>query len=227
MDGRILDIALDAGFQSQEAFSRAFKAMFGLNPGECRKQGSKAMLLPAKPRITPQYINHLYGGITMKPIYKTLEAMLLVGVQGRFIASISEAPNNFKIISKLWREEFKPRRHEIKQLASDMNAGVMLPYAEEPKSHSEEMTYVACAPVSSATEIPQGMIKVDVPAGKYAVFTHKGPIENISHTVSYIYGSWLPGAKDEMRPAPHLELYDHRFTLGSPDSEMEICVPVK
>lgn len=31
----ILDIALDSGFRSQEAFTRAFKAMFGVTPGAC------------------------------------------------------------------------------------------------------------------------------------------------------------------------------------------------
>lgn len=225
-DVRILDIALESGFQSQEAFTRAFKIMFGMTPGACRRLAGQTMMLPARPRITLSFINHLYGGVTMKPVYKTLDAMSLVGVQTKFIASISEASNNFKVISKLWQEEFGPRRHEIQNLAGSNNAGVMLPHAGL-KSHPDEMMYVACTPIKGAAPIPKGMVKVEVPAGKYAVFTHKGHIENISHTVNYIYGSWLPKAKEEVRHAPHVELYDHRFGVNSPDSEMEICVPVK
>ena len=35
---RILDIALDYQFGSQEAFTRAFKRIYGLTPGEYRRQ---------------------------------------------------------------------------------------------------------------------------------------------------------------------------------------------
>jgi AraC family transcriptional regulator len=35
---RILDIALEYQFESQESFSRAFKGEFGRTPGECRKK---------------------------------------------------------------------------------------------------------------------------------------------------------------------------------------------
>src|SRR6185295_944365 len=47
-DRRILDVALDYQFESQEAFTRAFKGAFGVNPGELRKQSASnhADLLP-------------------------------------------------------------------------------------------------------------------------------------------------------------------------------------
>ena len=38
-DRRILDIAVDHHFESQESFTRAFKVHFGKTPGECRKEG--------------------------------------------------------------------------------------------------------------------------------------------------------------------------------------------
>ena len=38
-DKRIVEIAMDAGFESQESFSRAFKQVFQLTPGEFRKKG--------------------------------------------------------------------------------------------------------------------------------------------------------------------------------------------
>lgn len=39
-DGRILDIALRYQYGSQEAFTRAFKRLYGTTPGEYRKQYS-------------------------------------------------------------------------------------------------------------------------------------------------------------------------------------------
>jgi AraC-like DNA-binding protein len=52
---RILDIALDCQFQSQEAFTRAFRRAFGISPGAYRKRGRLARLFPRitlkRPRI--------------------------------------------------------------------------------------------------------------------------------------------------------------------------------
>lgn len=36
-DKRIIDIALDYGFESQESFTRAFQKLHGITPGKCRK----------------------------------------------------------------------------------------------------------------------------------------------------------------------------------------------
>lgn len=41
---RIINIALDAGFESQEAYSRAFKAMLGVSPKQYRSLESKRQL---------------------------------------------------------------------------------------------------------------------------------------------------------------------------------------
>jgi AraC-like DNA-binding protein len=39
-DQRLIDISLEAGFESQEAYTRAFKNQFGITPGEYRKNGT-------------------------------------------------------------------------------------------------------------------------------------------------------------------------------------------
>ena len=42
---RIIDIALSAGFESQESFTRAFKKTFDITPNEYRKLGAKSLFL--------------------------------------------------------------------------------------------------------------------------------------------------------------------------------------
>ena len=44
-DQRIIDIALESGFESPEAFSRAFKAVFGSSPSDYRKAGLDLSLI--------------------------------------------------------------------------------------------------------------------------------------------------------------------------------------
>lgn len=49
-DARILDIAVTYQFSSQEAFSRAFKNVYGLTPGEYRRQFTTVRPLQPKPK---------------------------------------------------------------------------------------------------------------------------------------------------------------------------------
>ena len=46
-DRRILDIALEHGFESQEAYTRAFRALFELPPGRFRERGQRVTTLAA------------------------------------------------------------------------------------------------------------------------------------------------------------------------------------
>lgn len=55
-EARILDIAVKYQFGSQEAFTRAFKSIYGISPGEYRKQ-----LMNAPQVIQSIHINHGSG----------------------------------------------------------------------------------------------------------------------------------------------------------------------
>lgn len=59
---RILDIALDYGYSSERAFSRAFHQEFGQLPSSCRNAG---YILPPKP-VLGQQINQFHGGVMME-----------------------------------------------------------------------------------------------------------------------------------------------------------------
>src|SRR4051812_24464994 len=83
-DRRIIDIAIEYGFESQESFSRAFKSHFGCPPGEARKTGIRSIQLLNKPKITMAYLDHLYGGMTMNPNFVSIEEKKVVGMGSKF-----------------------------------------------------------------------------------------------------------------------------------------------
>lgn len=224
-DKRILDIALDAGFESQESFTRAFKSMFGSTPGECRKAGINSLHLK-KIRITIEYLDHLYGGINMEPFYRSMPEMKIVGCRGKFISVLSPDKNNMVVIPALW-QNFMPRVHEIKNAKSPVNLGVCYEVPAGEGSRADECMYMAATEVTSFEDVPAGMESFTIPAGEYAVFTHKGALENFEHTMNYIYGSWLPKSGKKLRHAPDMELYDQRFKLNEADSEIDVYIPVE
>ncbi len=222
---RILDIALDAGFESQEAFSRAFKQMYHMTPGECRKRGGE-LSLGHKIRITFEYLDHLYGGLTMEPSFRDLPEKKVVGVKGVFISVLSPEKNNFIVIPQLW-QKYMPRKSEIKNVTSQTDLGVCYEVPASERSRPDECYYMACTEVTSLEDIPEGMVGFTIPAGQYAVFTHIGALEKFEFTLNYIYGSWLPKSGKKLRHAPDLELYDQRFKLNSDKSEIDIYIPIE
>lgn len=226
-DRRILDIAVDYQFDSQESFTRAFKAHFGFTPGECRKEGIKSVLSRDKPRITIAYLEHLHGGMTMQPRFVVTQEKKVVGLGINFVSVLSPEKNNHIVIPQLW-DKYIARSSEIKSRKSAVDLGLCECISDPAqKNHPDECFYVAGTEVSDFNSAPEGMVKKVVSGGRYAVFTHKGKLDNLEHTMSYIFGSWLPKSGEELRDAPDLEIYDERFKFGSEISEMDLYIPIK
>jgi AraC family transcriptional regulator len=163
----------------------------------------------------------------MKPVIQKFPKTKVIGLAARFIAGVSPETNNLQIIPPLWGA-FMARGHEIAGRSSPVNYGVVVCLKEsDKKSHPDEMLYLACALVKTSAKPPEGMTALMIPAGSYAVFTHRGAVKEIRHTLNYIYGSWLPKSGRTLRDVPHLEIYDERFKPKSPDSEFDVCVPVE
>lgn len=159
----------------------------------------------------------------MEPKFSYFSEKLLVGLEAKFISVLSPQTNNFEIIPPLW-ETFNRRMPEIHEILGTICYGVTQDPLE--KKMSEELSYMACVEVTSSTEIPSGMHAQLIPAGHYAVFTHKGSLENLPELYRYIYKDWIFRFDGKLRQGPHLEIYDERFQPGSDSSEMEICVPI-
>jgi AraC family transcriptional regulator len=223
---RILDVALEHGFESQESFTRAFKELFGINPGELRKSASKAIVVPLKPRITLEYLEHLNGGMSMQPVIRQVPQMRIVGMGTRFISIRSPERNNFDVLPPLWKR-YLARESEIPGRKGAGHVGVCQDIRPpETKSHPEELYYMAGTEVEEGALAPDGMELKVIPAGRYAIFTHRGTLESLGHTMSYIFGSWLARSGETLRDAPDLEVYDGRFDPKSPDSEVDLYIPI-
>jgi len=216
-DEKLIEIALSCGYDSQEAFTRAFNAMFGMTPGRMRKLGK--MPLEKKP-ATIDMMLHLEEGLTMQPVIVEKEEELVIGMG----ASFSENP--FWEINKLW-EKFNQRENEIPNLKGSYALGVCMPKHESlPVKEGDTFVYIAGRPVSRLDDVPEGMVAVKIPKRKYARFTHKGPLTNLPHTVNYIWGTWLPKSEYKHAHSPDFELYDERFDAKSLTGEIDIFVPI-
>lgn len=65
---RILDIALDSGFSSQEALTRAFRGAFGCTPGEYRQSPRPLPLFVRKEVFSPWHYKLYKGAVSMSEL---------------------------------------------------------------------------------------------------------------------------------------------------------------
>ncbi|MBC8330845.1 MAG: GyrI-like domain-containing protein [Anaerolineae bacterium] len=156
--------------------------------------------------------------LVMQPKFVTKPAMTVVG-----LSYVGKNENNE--IPQLWGQ-WNMRAGEIKNRTGFCAYGACFAAAES--AGEGEFEYVACIEVSEIADIPDGMLMRQIPAHKYAVFTHKGKLHTLPDTYKYIYETWLPQSGLELHEDKFdMELYDERFVLDSDSSEFDILVAIK
>ncbi len=160
----------------------------------------------------------------MEPVIQTLPSRLVVGIGGTFISALSPESNNLVVIPKLWHE-FINRVEEIPLRKNQTAVGCVWCLDSDEKG-PRECYYLAGAEVTGSGEVPEGMEAREIPAGRYAVFVHRGSLDTLGETMSSIHRTWLPGSGHRRREAPEVELYGEKFQPDSETSELEICVPI-
>lgn len=217
---RILDIALLAGFESQEAFARAFKQAFGMTPQRYRSLRDRSLFL-RKPRFDEEYLRHIDGGVSQAPELCHRSKLLLVGVRTHFFGADSEKNNVASQLGPLW-VDFLPRLGEIEHAIPGVCYGVV---RHDPEG-GEQLEYHAAMAVTEVGALPAGMVSLEVPAATYARFEHRGDVEKLDHTVSYAYGNWLAQSERRHSYGPDLEVYGAGYRYKHPDSVIHYELPL-
>jgi AraC family transcriptional regulator len=219
-DARILEIALGAGFETQESFTRAFKKAFGVTPAAYRKQGSPFPFL-RKVRFDEEYLRHLHANVSLEPEVYDQPAMHLVGLRTRFFSVDSEKNNIAGKLPPLW-EAFLAKLPSVEHAVAGTCFGVV----RQTPDRTDQLEYHAAIEVSRTGVVPAGMVHLETPPGRYARFTHVGKVAGIDRTVNYIYSSWLARSGMRHTYAADLEFYDARYHPSSEQSIIRYAIPV-
>ncbi len=217
---RIIDIAVSAGYESQESFTRAFKASFNLTPNEYRKLGDKSLFIK-KLDFDSEYLQHINQNISLEPEIIIQKPMCLVGLKTCFYSIDSEKNNIGEKLPALW-STFLERMWEIENRVSGPCYGVV----QQIKNNTDQLQYFAATEVDKIELLPNNMASINIPLSSYAKFTHKGAVKNIDNTVNYIYSSWLLRSGKRHTSGPDLEVYDYEYDPESELSVMYYCIPI-
>jgi len=206
----ILDLALEYGYASHEAFSRAFRAQFGTTPDAVRKDATTnglPLLQPAKPRDEgPMPLN----------LVRTEKTGAL-----SFIGMSEHVPfSDNHIIPAMWGR-FMPRYGEIEDKADNIPWGLSANVDDDGN-----FDYVCAVKVNRIAAVPKGMVAVRLPPLSYAVFLHDAHISLIPRTYAMIWNEWQPPEGARVADSASLERHLPGFDTNTGYGGVEIFIPL-
>ena len=192
MDKSIIEIAIDAGFESHESFTRVFKQSCGVSPSKFRSQ----MSLSAWEK--PPYCLPKQGEITMNVVIKDIKARRLAVLEHRGDPKqLGGSVNKLISWAKAQPINLKPKPGEAFVFAYDA-----------PKTTAaEEFRFDLGITVPEQVKLDGEIIKKQLPAGRYAVAMHKGSRDVIGDAVYGLYRDWLPQSGEELGDLPCIFSY--------------------
>lgn len=208
--GDILGVALDAGYGSHEAFTRAFRDHFGVTPESVRDRGGVAHLKLTEPlAMDTTLLTDLAD-----PRIDAFPARLIAGLSRRYQCDDKAA------IPAQW-QAFGPHIGLMPGRVDGAAWGVVFNTDEDGG-----MDYLTGVEVRGPADVSSGYASVRVPAGRYAVFAQPEHISSITRTWATIWSEWLPNSGHAAGEGPVLEYYGPSFDPGTGSGGFELWVPL-
>ena len=207
----ILSVALDAGYGSHEAFTRAFRDQFGTTPEQLRA----SRCLDAIQLVEPIKIDRSMIIELEEPRFEEGKPLLIAGLGMRYTCETNQG------IPAQW-QRFAPHIGNIPGQVGSAAYGVCCNYDDDAR-----FEYITGVEVSSFADLPAGFSSIRIPACRYAVFSHREHISAMRRTARAIWSEWLPASGREASDAPTFEFYDERFNPHTGAGVVEVWVPIK
>ena len=105
---------------------------------------------------------------------------------------------------------------------------VLAVFLDSPEDTPEDQLRSFAGAEFFGDETPEGMESLDIPGGKTAVLTYKGPYSGIRAAYLSLFGNWLPTSGEEPADQPCYEIYLNNPRVTAPEDLLtEICLPLK
>ncbi len=146
----------------------------------------------------------------------------VIGIRTSIYTIFNPEKYDPRAIPSAW-QEFFTKSAGLELANSNTFYGATIPSMDAQKP----MDYFAGALVDADAVVPSGFQSVELPEGDYLEIIHSGPITNIAASYQRAYMEEVAASGKEMRPAPHLEIYNSQLDPMSDDYTMVIGVPVQ
>jgi AraC family transcriptional regulator len=211
--GVVTEIAFDSGYESHEAFTRAFRAAFGVTPSACRKNEQPVFELPNP------------TGTHFDPLGRPLVLRPLIGDREMDV-EIREHPGcrtvAMRHVGPYWQigPAFGRLMEWLGQHGVEAGPTLAIFHDNPEVTPLAELRSDACAVVNGHVTLDDSVGSLEIPPGKYAVATYRGPYSGLGDAWGRFIGEWFPSSGHTMSAAPCFELYLDPCGSGVPVEEM-------
>jgi AraC family transcriptional regulator len=207
----ILAVALDAGYSSHEAFTRAFRDQFGLTPETVRAQRHLCNI----DRVEPVKMDETLIPDLKPARFENGRPLLIAGLGERYTWETSTA------VPALWQRA-APCFGDIPRRVCSDTFGVA--YNGDDEGNFD---YIAGVEVADFSDLPAAFSRLRIGPQRYAVFSQREHISTIRCVVNTIWSKWLPESGHEVADAPSFERFGADFDALTGMGGFEIWIPIK
>ncbi len=210
----VIEIALAAGYEGPEAFSRAFKKSTGQSPSAFRRQPQWGLWYDTFQPLSELRINH------MKADHRADQVRIVVFKDTK-VAAFEHRGDPRQLGDSIrrfiaWRKQ--------NRLPPAMSATFNIAYDDPAVTPPGDYRMDLCAATEhDVADNPFGVVGKTIPGGRCAVLRHIGSDATLSDTVTYLYAVWLPQSGEELRSFP---VYFQRVSFFPDVPEHETVVDV-
>ena len=220
---QVLQIALRAGYESHEAFTRAFRARFGVSPTEFR-EGRREARAPKSGVV--------FAGpgeeLNFEALHEEANAMdARIESRDALRVAFIRHTGPYEEVGGTWGQlcAFAGPRGLLGPSTVMFGAS----YDDPEVTPADKIRYDACIVVPDSVEAEGSVGVQEIRGGDYAVTTLRGPYSGLAGIYATLLGQWLPAQGREPDPdAPCLEFYKNDPNETPPEQlETEVCVPLR
>jgi AraC family transcriptional regulator len=216
----VTEIAMDAGYDSPDAFARAFRQRFGQSPSSFRKSPDWAPWLAAFgpleiARSKLMQTTYTQDDVTIRDVAPTPVAIL---EHRGDRATLGDTIERFIV----WRK--------AAGLSPQTSPTFNIFRSERTPANPADYSMDLCVGTDMPIDADDAVMKPGViPGGRCAVLRVNGASHNLEPAALYLYRDWLPASGEEARDFP---IYCQRhlvFLPGAPthDAIAELFLPLK
>jgi AraC family transcriptional regulator len=213
----VIRVALDAGYETHEAFTRAFRQRFNMSPTEYR-QAQRVEAPSARAADVLDSLPHRWKGERPMDVQvKTIDPIRVAFI--RHVGPYAEIGRTWGRLMA-WagpRGVFGPKTRLIG-----------LSHDDPDVTPPERLRCDACVTIPDRVQ-PQGDVGVqEIAGGEYAMAVHRGPYDTLGQTYAALCGQWAPQHGRELRADPGFEVYlNNPQTTKPADLLTEVYVPLE
>jgi AraC family transcriptional regulator len=219
----ITEIAFDAGYETHEAFTRAFRASYSTSPSGFRVRKYPRIEIAAAcgvhfnaEGITPAFVARDSGGQAMDVNIKDMPELRVATV--RHVGPYNQIPKAFERLGAVAGPAGLLRH----------SSGMMAIYHDDPETTpQDQLRSDAALVVPDGVKMPEGLVEQHIAAGRYAHTVHIGPYEQLGDVWARLLGEWVPASGHRIGDGVSYEIYSNTPELV-PKQELrtELYVPL-